>query len=138
MQVDNALSAATSLLYPKGLDGVVVASRQRHAQTVEAAHQARDAYIKKVPRPPSSGGHCGRKLPESNQGQHTLVMNVTEAWTSHLTQDFPHLSWVAECRVITRACIDLGASSLRTRMQLLCASVQKRLLTGYLLHVIVP
>ena len=48
VQVDGALSAATSLLYPKGLENVVLASRARHAETVEAAHEARDAYLKRV------------------------------------------------------------------------------------------
>lgn len=47
-QVDSALSAAQSVLYPKGLDNVVAASRAQHAATVEAAHEARDAYLKKV------------------------------------------------------------------------------------------
>ncbi|KAK9907730.1 hypothetical protein WJX75_008823 [Coccomyxa subellipsoidea] len=47
-KVDSALSAAQSVLYPKGLDNVVAASRAQHAATVEAAHEARDAYLKKV------------------------------------------------------------------------------------------
>ena len=50
--MDTALSAATSLLYPKGLENVVLASRARHAETVEAAHEAGDAYLKRVRRPP--------------------------------------------------------------------------------------
>jgi hypothetical protein len=52
-QVDSALSAASSLLYPKGLDGAVVASRARHAETVEAAHEAREAYLKKARSAPT-------------------------------------------------------------------------------------
>ena len=46
--MDSALCAAQSVLYPKGLDNVVAASRAQHAATVEAAHEARDAYLKKV------------------------------------------------------------------------------------------
>lgn len=57
MQVDSALSAAQSILYPKGLDNVVAASRVQHAATVEAAHEARDAYLKKVYVIPSFLAH---------------------------------------------------------------------------------
>lgn len=57
-QVDSALSAAQSVLYPKGLDNVVVASRAQHAATVEAAHEARDAYLKKVCCPATPTGSC--------------------------------------------------------------------------------
>lgn len=47
-QVDTALTTAHSILFPKGLENVVAASRARHDATVEAAHEARVAYLKKV------------------------------------------------------------------------------------------
>ena len=47
-QVDNALTAAHNVLFPKGLDTAVATSRQQHAVNVEAAHEAREAYLKKA------------------------------------------------------------------------------------------
>lgn len=48
LQVDNALTAAQNVLFPKGLDTAVATSRQQHAANVEAANEAREAYLKKV------------------------------------------------------------------------------------------
>ena len=47
-QVDNALTAAQSVLFPKGLDTAVATSRQQHAANVEAANEAREAYLTKA------------------------------------------------------------------------------------------
>ena len=63
--MDGALSAATSLLYPKGLENVVLASRARHAETVEAAQEARDAYLKRVRHPPLAAPLCCARTPAS-------------------------------------------------------------------------
>lgn len=54
-QVDNALTSAHSVLFPKGLDTAVATSRQQHAANVEAANEAREAYLKKACL---SVGHC--------------------------------------------------------------------------------
>ncbi len=48
LQVDNALTAAHNVLFSKGLDTAVATSRQQHAANVEAAHEAREAYLKKA------------------------------------------------------------------------------------------
>ena len=48
LQVDNALTAAQSVLFPKGLDTAVATSRQQHAANVEAANEAREAYLTKA------------------------------------------------------------------------------------------
>jgi hypothetical protein len=47
-QVDSALCTAHNLLFPKGLESAMAASHARHDATVEAAHEARVAYLKKV------------------------------------------------------------------------------------------
>lgn len=49
-QVDNALTTAQNVLFPKGLDTAVATSRQQHAAKVEAANEAREAYLKKARR----------------------------------------------------------------------------------------
>ena len=51
LQVDNALTAAQSVLFPKGLDTAVATSRQQHAANVEAANEAREAYLTKASLP---------------------------------------------------------------------------------------
>ena len=48
LQVDNALTAAHNVLFSKGLDTAVATSRQQHAANVEAANEAREAYLKKA------------------------------------------------------------------------------------------
>ncbi len=46
--MDNALTAAQNVMFPKGLDTAVATSRQQHAANVEAANEAREAYLKKA------------------------------------------------------------------------------------------
>ena len=69
LQVDNALTAVHNVLFSKGLDTAVATSRQQHAANVEAAHEAREAYLKKAcfcactsyPAPPACAGVQHRK-----------------------------------------------------------------------------
>ena len=75
LQVDNALTAAHNVLFSKGLDTAVATSRQQHAANVEAAHEAREAYLKKAcfcswnlpwrPFPEYSGGLSVDRRPKA-------------------------------------------------------------------------
>ena len=79
-QVDNALTAAQNVLFPKGLDTAVATSRQQHAANVEAANEAREAYLKKARR---CSTHWLHKYAENNPEQipkNSAAVHMSAHW----------------------------------------------------------